>query len=109
MLWAAQSPGTGATAKALTATCLQFLQSHTPGKQDQYQHGLAMQLLMWDDSFFSSLPGCTFVEETLEGSLSRLAHIATPGGGGSDPVTLAALYISMGPPSNKPRVSVCVF
>ena len=94
---------TGAIAKALTATCLQYLQSHTPGKQDQYQHGLAMQLLMWDDNFLSSLPGCTFVEETLEGSLSRLAHLATPGGRGSDPVTLAALYISMGPPSNKPR------
>ena len=72
-------------------------------RNTEYARGLVLALCLWTDDVHGRLPGCCFVEEALEGSLSRLSQAAGTDLRATTVADFSDLYAALGPSRHEER------
>ena len=97
LYWEHRQPGTGSFARDVLSRCLVLLLSLENCRSTEYVRGLSLALCLWTDEVHGRLPGCCFVEEALEGSLSRLSRAAGTDLRATTVDDFCDLYAALGP------------
>ena len=97
LYWEKRDPGTGDAAKKVLLHCLTVLNALEPRGGTEYVRALTLAALMWKDDVHGRLPGCCFVEECLEASLSRLARCMTSNQWTSAAEDVSDMFRGLGP------------
>ena len=103
LYWEKRTPGTGGAAKRVLLHCLTVLNALEPRGGTEYVRALTLAALMWNDDVHGRLPGCCFVEECLEASLSRLARCMTSNQWTSAAEDVSDMFRGLGPAHRAPH------
>ena len=103
LYWKHRTEGTGKEAHTFLLNALTLLLCLDNGKVTEYVRGIVLALMTWSDEVHGRLPGCAFVEEAMEASLSRLAQAAGTDLRAKTAQEFTDMYAALGPADQTPH------